>query len=386
VNGQRRAVDLDSWLPGGMKRVVQLDGVRGLAILLVLVWHCFASRVIATDGSMSVYCVSALLFTRSGVTLFFVLSGFLIGGILLDHRQTENYFRIFYLRRICRILPLYFLTLALFMCFRATPLAARPYFEWLAGHPFPMLSYATFTQNFLMATRGDYGPHWLGVTWSLAIEEQFYLFVPLLVFFLPRRALLLVLPVGILMAPVLRHSFPAPQTYVYAPWRADALLSGVSLALLVRSRSFIDRLRRWPQILFALLIAFLLGILLLDDEFRLVGLFAIFILIAYADTQPWLGKLLRKPVLIWFGQLSYGIYMFHEAVSGLTHGLLLHTAPQLRTPADVAVTLLALAITLLLAALSYRFFEGPILRFGHRFRYRPNPSPEPLPQELAENT
>src|ERR1017187_9499115 len=366
-----------------MKRVAQLDGVRGLAILLVLVWHYFASQVIATDGSMSIYCIRALLFTRSGVTLFFVLSGFLIGGILLDHHHTANYFRIFYLRRICRILPLYFLVLASFVCFRATPLSAWPHFEWLSGHPFPMLSYATFTQNFLMGLRGDFGPHWLGVTWSLAIEEQFYLFVPLLIYFLPRRALFNLLPVGILMAPVLRHWFPGFQSYVYAPWRADALLSGVYLALLVRSRSFIDGVKPRPWILFALLIAFLPGVLLVDAESWIVGLYVTFILIAFADTQPWLGQLLRTPTLVWFGQLSYGIYMFHEAVSGLTHGLLLHTAPQLRTPADVAVTLLALAITLSLAALSYRFFEGPILRFGHQFRYRPNPSPEPLPLQAA---
>ena len=367
-----------------MKRVAQLDGVRGLAILLVLVWHYVAFRLITTDGSMSVYCLRPLLFTRSGVTLFFVLSGFLIGGILLDHRQTANYFQVFYLRRICRILPLYFLTLALFMCFRATPLSAGPYFEWLSGCPFSMLSYATFTQNFLMGARGDFGPHWLGVTWALAIEEQFYLFMPLLIYFLPRRALLLVLPLGILMAPILRHSFPGFQSYVYAPWRADALLLGASLALLVRSRSFINGVQRHPRVLLALLIALLVGVLFVDAESWLVSLYVTFILIAYADTQPWLGQFLRMPVLVWFGQLSYGIYMFHEAVSGLTHGLLLHTAPQLRTPADVAVTLLALAITLLLAALSYHFFEGPILRFGHRFRYRPNSSSEPLPQPTTE--
>src|SRR5439155_9971915 len=112
----------------------------------------------------------------------------------------SNYFRVFYLRRACRILPLYFLMVALFLCFRASPMAVLPRFDWLLSHPFPSLSYATFTQNILMGLRGDFGPHWLSVSWSLAIEEQFYLFVPLLIYFVPRRALLLVLPIGILMS------------------------------------------------------------------------------------------------------------------------------------------------------------------------------------------
>lgn len=188
-----------------MKRIAQLDGVRGVAIVLVLVWHYIADHFTSPGGTISTYWDGALYLTSSGVELFFVLSGFLIGGILLDHRQTSNYFRVFYLRRACRILPLYFLMLGLFVCCRATRISTWPYFGWLFGQPFPMLSYATFTQNVLMGLRGDLGPHWLGVTWSLAIEEQFYLFIPLLIYFLPRRALVLVLTAGILMAPVLRH-------------------------------------------------------------------------------------------------------------------------------------------------------------------------------------
>jgi peptidoglycan/LPS O-acetylase OafA/YrhL len=77
-----------------MKRISQLDGVRGVAILLVLVWHYFAAQVVAEPKSFLHYCASALSLTWSGVDLFFVLSGFLIGGILLDHRNTSNFFRV----------------------------------------------------------------------------------------------------------------------------------------------------------------------------------------------------------------------------------------------------------------------------------------------------
>jgi peptidoglycan/LPS O-acetylase OafA/YrhL len=359
-----------------MKRIAQLDGVRGLAILLVLVWHYIASHFTGPGGTVSTYRASALYLTSSGVTLFFVLSGFLIGGILLDHRETSNYFRVFYLRRACRILPLYFLTLGFFVCCRAMPISTRPYFEWLFGHPFPMLSYATFTQNVLMGIRGDFGPHWLGVTWSLAIEEQFYLLIPLLIYFLPRRVLVLALATGILMAPVLRHFSPGFHAYVNAPWRADSLLSGVCLAMLVRSRSFVRLVQGERRIR----LRFLLGLLVVvaiaaawDRESGLAGLHFTLILAAFIDARSGLGRLLRFPVLVWFGQRSYGLYLFHEAVSGLCYGLLCHSVPEMRTLVDAGVTVLALVVTLLLAELSYRFFEGPILVFGRKFRYCPRP-------------
>jgi peptidoglycan/LPS O-acetylase OafA/YrhL len=90
------------------KRISQLDGVRGVAILLVLVYHYFTCQIIAEPGTLFSYLKRATSLTWSGVDLFFVLSGFLIAGILLDHRNTANYFRVFYLRRACRILPLHF--------------------------------------------------------------------------------------------------------------------------------------------------------------------------------------------------------------------------------------------------------------------------------------
>ncbi len=359
-----------------MKRVPQLDGVRGVAILLVLVWHYAVARLIDPAVGFSPASANLILLTRSGVELFFVLSGFLIGGILLDHRSAANFFRVFYLRRACRILPVYFLILAAFVCLRATPLSAAPRFEWLFSRPLPMLSYATFTQNIWMGIRGDYGPDWLSATWSLAIEEQFYLFIPLLIYWLPRRPLLFALLAGILMAPVLRHFSPGLHSYVGMPWRADGLLSGVCLALLVRSEPFMIAVRRQKRVLVLVFLVLLVGIgigriqLL---EFYLVGLYTLFILIAYADLLPQAVRLLRSRVLVWFGQRSYGLYLFHEPVNGLCHSLLRHGPPQLRGAADAWTSLLALVLTLILAALSYRCLETPILRYGHNFRYTPAP-------------
>ena len=375
-----------------MKRISQLDGVRGIAILLVLVWHYFTNQIVCQPKSFLSYWRHATSLTWSGVDLFFVLSGFLIGGILLDHRNTSNYFRVFYLRRVCRIFPLYFVVLALFVALSVTSIAISPSFQSLFHDPFPLWSYATFTQNICMSIRGGYGPRWLNITWSLAVEEQFYLFVPLLIYFLRRRILLPVLILVILAAPILRCAFPGFAASFNTPWRADSLLSGVALAVLVRWHSFVTTVQQHRRLLLLLFVAMLGGAAVMTlrpapfgafNHSWLAGLFAVFILLAFVDAEPRLGSLLRTRVLVWVGQISYGIYLFHEAVSGLLHGALRHSKPQIRTLSDAGITISALCITIFLAAISFRFFEQPILRFGHRFQYSTKPrreaSLEPVP-------
>src|SRR6266446_4286628 len=92
-------------------RVPELDGLRGIAILLVIVWHYAVELFAREPGSTAAYGLAVLRLSWSGVDLFFVLSGFLIGGILIDNRGARNYFRVFYFRRVCRIVPLYYLCL-----------------------------------------------------------------------------------------------------------------------------------------------------------------------------------------------------------------------------------------------------------------------------------
>jgi hypothetical protein len=367
-------------LPANMKRIVQLDGVRGVAILLVIVWHYFASQIIAEPRSVISYLNIALRLTWSGVDLFFVLSGFLIAGILLDHRNTSNFFRVFYLRRACRIFPLYFLILGLFVCLTATPLFTSPSFKWLFHDPLPIWSYASFTQNLFMGVRGDFGPNWLSITWSLAVEEQFYLFVPLLIYFLPRRALVCVLFSAVLAAPLLRCVSPGFHAFVNMPWRSDSLLSGALLAVFVRWHPFVTTVRQHRT-----LVRYLFGTLLVGAAFMtlrpspygnfihlwLAALFSTLILIAFIGREPFFERMLGSPVLVWLGRLSYGIYMFHQAVNGLVYGYVRHGLPQIRTIADSGITCASLCITLALAMLSYRFVESPLVRFGHRLQYLP---------------
>jgi peptidoglycan/LPS O-acetylase OafA/YrhL len=131
--------------------------LRGLAILLVLLWHY--SEFIPTEGNTVLSKIVPLFkLTWSGVDLFFVLSGFLIGGILLDNRESGNYWSIFYLRRACRIFPLYFLMLAIFVLISNLASGALPW--TLAGH-IPNWSYSLFVQNFSMADISSFGANFL---------------------------------------------------------------------------------------------------------------------------------------------------------------------------------------------------------------------------------
>ena len=222
-------------------RVPQLDGLRGLAILLVLIWHYVACQMDPKWGSLGVETfgfrvadtLHALIsMTWSGVDFFFVLSGFLLGGILMDHKTSPCFFRTFYVRRVCRLFPLYYLLLLLFGLTTLAPLSqACPGLNWLFDHPLPMWSYATFTQNFQMAFKELIGAKQLGVTWSLAVEEQFYLILPLIVYFTTRRSLPFVLVTLILAAPLLRVALMLNRpdiavisNYVLMACRANSLL------------------------------------------------------------------------------------------------------------------------------------------------------------------
>src|SRR5882672_11423735 len=172
------------------RRIPELDGLRGLAILLVLIWHFGCGTISAVGHRWLFYLGDAGSLFWSGVDLFFVLSGFLIGGILLDARNSPNYFKAFYARRVCRIIPIYAVVVGAFYLCMATGVPGRiAESEWLFGPTAPWSAYATFTQNIGYATGGPDVANWFRPTWSLAVEEQFYLILPAVVWFVSRRRL-----------------------------------------------------------------------------------------------------------------------------------------------------------------------------------------------------
>ncbi len=172
------------------RRIPELDGLRGLAILLVLVWHFGYLFASAGSSRWLYYVKDSMTMFWSGVDLFFVLSGFLIGGILLDARESPNYFKTFYTRRSFRIIPVYALLVVTFYVCVSLGLPARiAGSSAVFGATAPWYEYATFTQNIGYATGQPSQSLWLSTTWSLAVEEQFYLLLPAVVYFVPRRRL-----------------------------------------------------------------------------------------------------------------------------------------------------------------------------------------------------
>ena len=367
-----------------MNRIRELDGVRGVAILLVLIWHYYYLQVLAAPDSTSFAIRQWLGLSWSGVDLFFVLSGFLITGILLDNSGASNFFGAFYARRACRILPAYLLLLLSYFfvtAFWGQKLASCP---WLLHEPNPLWSYLTFTQNFFMGASKSFGSLWLGTTWSLAIEEQFYLVLPLLVWLLPRRVLPFVFLALIVTAPILRWNGPGVNAFVGTPWRADSLITGALLAWCVRRPAVLQFLKVHQTKIYWVFALFVLGAgvinrfgplkpLMVFEHLWLAGLYGLLVLIAFIHREGLLAKALRFPVFGWFGMLSFGIYLFHQPVSGLLHASIRGSQPRITNISDASITLLALVVTLLLAWLSYRFIERPFLDYGRRFQYAPEP-------------
>jgi peptidoglycan/LPS O-acetylase OafA/YrhL len=361
------------------QRLAELDGIRGCAIALVLIWHYFANGSLSAPDSGLKPIQEAFILTWSGVDLFFVLSGFLIGGILMDNREAPNYFKVFYVRRICRIFPIYFMVLAMFLVIRHLGVCDSPPFDWLFDSPMPTWSYATFTQNFAMGEVASFGARWMGATWSLAIEEQFYLLLPLTVSLTPKKWLPALLLMGIVAAPTLRAASPGFYAFVNTPWRGDSVLTGVLLAYCVRSSACMSLAAAYKKVFlvsFLVLatgaVAITLGILHLGfalEPLWIALLYGCVVVFPFVYQESRLRGILRWGPLTRLGIISYGVYLFHLPVAGLLHGLIRHAPPELNTWTDGVVMLLSLAVTLCLATLSYLIIEKPIIAIGHRYAY-----------------
>jgi peptidoglycan/LPS O-acetylase OafA/YrhL len=364
----------------------ELDGLRGLAILLVLIWH-YANFIEVDKGSLGSQALALFRLSWSGVDLFFVLSGFLIGGILIDSRCSEKYWITFYVRRLCRIFPLYFAVLGIFVLLvKFTPAE----FEWLTEGAMPIWSYVSFIQNVLMAEQNSFGANFMGPTWSLAVEEQFYFALPLLVRYISPTRLPWILAVLIVCAPVSRivafHWFSTSHIlacYVLMPCRADALLIGVLCAWAVRHMPVKHTLNDNPYILYSVLTTLLIGMIFIGYQYEtffargvmffgltLVAVFYGALLLAAVNSGKYLVSLLSVSLLRHLGNIAFGVYLLHLPVAGLAHAVLLNQKPRIHNLDDVAVSFLALGLTLLIAKMSWQFFERHFISLGKLYNYQ----------------
>jgi peptidoglycan/LPS O-acetylase OafA/YrhL len=365
-------------------RMPELDGLRGIAILLVLVFHA-AFELHPSSKFLSQLIVVGRL-GWSGVDLFFVLSGFLIGGILLDVRSSPAYFRTFYIRRAYRILPLYALALALFSL-RFLGGAAGPLGNF-SQTAIPWFSYFTFTQNFWMAALGTFGVGAMAATWSLAVEEQFYLTAPIIVRKLSQRNLVAALFAVIVGAALLRTSLylwlntGRMADYVLMPCRADALSMGMLSGCLIRNprwwsflQSHRTALKRFAWILFAGLVAVTPRGSGFDGPMVTIGyswlalFYTSLLLIAVTGASRPLQGVLRSRWLVRLGGISYFTYLFHLPAMEAARRIL---GLRFNYGSDLIQFLggwLGIGVTLLVATLSWKYFEKPLLRAAHNHKY-----------------
>ena len=370
-------------------RWTEVDGLRGIAILLVVVFHFFAlpTRHAAVPRSLWAYSGAILEMGWTGVDLFFVLSGFLIGGILIDERGSPNFFSAFYARRAYRILPPYIAICGMFLVV-ASLATGRAVLQPLVVRAIPWGYVLTLTQNFWMGTHG--GSPFLGVTWSLAVEEQFYLAVPFAVRWLAPRHLANLVVGVLVLAPLTRiwvyvwhPAWPmAPYTFPFC--RADALMMGVGVALALRNerawQAIIAR-RRQVYVACAVLSAGIAALIMARLGANhvvtvtigyswIAAFYAVVLVIALMDGGRGRTRILRLQMFRTLGRLAYSTYLLHIPVSALAFALVLRHRPQLTSRADATLYVASVAMTLGLAQLSWWGMERHMIARGHRHRYR----------------
>jgi peptidoglycan/LPS O-acetylase OafA/YrhL len=366
--------------PGPVNRTFYpaLDGVRALAFLMVFGQHYFS-----------------LSWGWTGVDIFFVLSGFLITGILFDTKEHPHRIWNFYIRRTLRIFPLYY---GAFL----VVLLTWPFFRWRIDatwliwpaylgnfarflHPYAADSHLQLLADAQPLSRTVDGLRlYLGHFWSLCVEEQFYLVWPWVVFWVKdRRRLLSLCLAVVVITPLLRvlgndrlpeFMLNAEILYRATFFRADSLLLGGMLALILRG-GHAQSLYRAARIIFTLCVATVIVWLVMNPDARtlvlddypdwkftwgltFIDIFAAALIVLAIQPHSWTSRVFSPAPLRWLGRISYGAYVLHDLPRNIYERICLPYTGD--NPYPVAV--LGLASTLLLAWLSFRFFESPFIR------------------------
>lgn len=341
-----------------LPRMPQLDGLRAFAVAGVVIHHYGPNLPYSNLGA-------------SGVILFFVLSGFLITGILLQGRRIVAggeprllVTRQFYARRFLRIFPIFYLIIAVNL------VIGGAHFRHTAWW------HALYLSNFYFAKLG----HWEGLVahfWSLAVEEQFYLVWPWAILFLPKRALIpftaSVILAGVgyrLAATVAGLNEIACNNLPFAQF--DSLGTGALLAMCMnndyvrweRVRGFVPALIALGVISIVVAYIPVSAHVVLRGTFLQVGFESLFVLLVAASAigfKGWIGRVLTQPFLAYVGTISYGIYVYHNFVPSYLY--------RLHVPSALVIPLSPL-VCLAIAAISFRFYERPINNLKRYFPYR----------------
>lgn len=346
--------------------IVELDGLRGIAILMVMI-HRFWPR---TGVGLGADVAGA---GWIGVDLFFVISGFLIAGILLDTKGEPGYFRNFYARRVLRIFPLYYL----FVIGTLVAFSHNAEFRQHAGSPFWYLAYLGNIPESLL---GHDPPYFLAPVWSLAIEEQFYLTFPWIVRLLGRRGLTIALVAMIIIAPIIRfitmEMWPDHERvqYLFTLCRIDTIAIGCLLAVVVRT---VD-VDKWREHAKFVAVGLLPSIVVLAIASRLdrrsefdrvfgytivaIGCAAIVSLVILSRDQRSTFPL-RMKWLTYLGKLCFGLYLLHRPADTIVTAL----AHRAHFDHELWLLIPKIGVAIAFASISWRFIERPFLRLKGKF-------------------
>lgn len=345
-----------------VRHLAALDGIRALAVVAVMLAH----------GSYG-YMPGGIF----GVDLFFVLSGYLITRILIREFEATGrvYFRLFYLRRAYRLLPALIAALLLARLLWQNPMQVTDLYSWGECCVAVFFYYANFVRQHLGI---------LDHTWSLSMEEQFYLIWPVALFYLLKkgsRFSLVFWPVVIICgATVLRFvlfaSGSSIDLYAFGPARIDSIMIGALAGLYVENPASQAVIRRWAAWRFpeVILVAFLPALFLVGSDtswlyfggFTLIALLgAVFLLgIAHDDRPTMLRQVLSSRGFRWIGKRSYGIYLYHVPIFWALESF--------RVPHSnvnfLSVSLARFAVVFAVAGVSYQFLEMPFLRRKEHLR------------------
>lgn len=384
------ATHSDSDSPGGFAHVRALDGVRGMAILLVLFVHLFWAN--GNTGNRLFDFISAVRQSSFvGVNLFFALSGFLITGILLNTLHIPHFFKTFYARRSLRIFPLYYGVLFLLLA-----LTIPMHFHWNGWEYFLL----TYTSNLGLWNRPDYQISSFNINhfWTLQVEEQFYLVWPLIIYRVRKLEMLIRISlIGSLIVLLIRIGFvfsgiwPKNAYIVYSPTYScvDNILLGCALCMALRTKMHDAIIRLAPRVLLLCVViiapfAYMAGGLFFDKSafiatigFSLISLCAVSIIAMSLKPRSFTQRFFETSFLRFFGKYSYGLYVYHYSIDGYLAGPLRRLVNQHVHSKAVGVLIPACIIaslSIVLAVLSYHFYEAHFLKLKAYFSYGKQPA------------